>query len=195
MAGRAVPKRSSRAAAAPETTREKLVRAAAAEFNERGFFSTDSNRIAHRAGFAPQTFYRWFKDKTAIFIAAYEQWETSERAALEPLVVAEAPEEDLVEVALAHHRDHLLFRRALRQLALEDPAVRAARAASRLRQIRQIKVWAHKPDLDEAWIAAELLQMERLADALAEREIADLGLSESGARQALAAIFRRIRTA
>ena len=54
-----------------KTTPERLIAAAAAEFREAGFAGTDSNRIARRAGFAPQTFYRWFKDKTEIFIAVY----------------------------------------------------------------------------------------------------------------------------
>jgi AcrR family transcriptional regulator len=53
------------------STRERLVQAAAAEFREQGFAGTDTNRIARRAGFAPQTFYRWFTDKTEIFIAVY----------------------------------------------------------------------------------------------------------------------------
>src|SRR5215470_8598720 len=57
------------------STGEKLVRAAAREFNEHGFLGTDTNRIARRAGFAPQTFYRWFGDKTEIFIKVYEQWQ------------------------------------------------------------------------------------------------------------------------
>ena len=40
-----------------------------AEFIESGYAGTDTNRIARRAGFAPQTFYRWFADKTAILRA------------------------------------------------------------------------------------------------------------------------------
>jgi AcrR family transcriptional regulator len=176
----------------PAGTRDRLVRAAAAEFNERGFAGTDSNRIARRAGFAPQTFYRWFKDKTAIFIAVYESWERSERATLEHLIAQRAPAERLVEAALGHHREFRVFRRALRALAIEDPAVRAARAESRRRQIAQIKRWAGRADLDDGDVAAALLQSERLADALVEGEIADLGLSEDGARRALASIIRRL---
>ena len=47
-------------------TGTKLIAAAAAEFNDHGFSGTDSNKIARRAGFAPQTFYRWFKDNILI---------------------------------------------------------------------------------------------------------------------------------
>jgi AcrR family transcriptional regulator len=46
----------------PPSTSNDLIAAAAAEFNEFGFSGTDTNRIARRAGYAPQTFYRWFKD-------------------------------------------------------------------------------------------------------------------------------------
>jgi len=180
--------------AALEGTAAKLVQAAADEFNQRGFFSTDSNRIARRAGFAPQTFYRWFSDKTDIFIAVYARWEQSEREAVHRLISKNVPDAELVELVLAYHRSHLLFRRALRQLAVEDAVVRAARAASRSRQIHQINVWAGDPKMDDGAIAAALLQIERLADALAEGEFADLGLSEHGARCALAQIIRHLRT-
>ena len=42
-------------------------------------------------------------------------------------------------------------------------------------------------------IATILLQMERLADALAEGEFADLGLDETTARAALAALQSSLR--
>ena len=54
--------------------REALVVAARAEFDECGFEGTDTNRIARRAGYAPQTFYRNFADKTAIFVETYQRW-------------------------------------------------------------------------------------------------------------------------
>ena len=58
----------------PSSTRERLVEAAADAFNAHGFHGTDTNKIARAAGFAPQTFYRHFEDKLAIFIAVYEAW-------------------------------------------------------------------------------------------------------------------------
>jgi AcrR family transcriptional regulator len=176
-----------------ETTGAKLVQAAADEFNERGFFSTDSNRIARRAGFAPQTFYRWFSDKTDIFIAVYERWEQLEREAVRGLISKRAPDDDLVELVLDHHRNYLLFRRSLRRLAVENNAVRAARAASRLRQIQQIKAWAADPVADDGAMAAALLQIERLADAVVEGEFADLGFGEESARHVLAKIIHSLR--
>jgi len=175
------------------STAEKLVAAAMEEFNAHGFAGTDSNRIARRAGFAPQTFYRWFKDKTAIFIACYRAWEDEERIEVGALVSRDAPAEALVETGIAHHRRYLMFRRSLRQLALEDPVVRAARAESRLRQVRQIQAWMGQPDSAEEAIAVRLLLMERLTDAVAEGELADMGLTEAGARAELARIVGALR--
>ena len=63
-----------------DDTGKLLLKAAAAEFNQRGYDGTDTNRIARRAGFAPQTFYRWYKDKEEIFIEVYREWQSSEAA-------------------------------------------------------------------------------------------------------------------
>jgi AcrR family transcriptional regulator len=174
-------------------TRERLLEAAALEFNEHGFSGTDTNRIARRAGFAPQTFYRWFADKTAIFIAAYQVWEDAEREMLGTLLARKASTKRLVDAVVAHHRAHLIFRRSLRQLAVEDPLVRQARIDSRLRQLAQIKLWQQRPDADTGRLAVELLKMERLADALAEGEFADLGLSAVAVENALAEIIDALR--
>src|SRR5688572_2853570 len=54
--------------------RGALLDAARAEFDEAGFEGTDTNRIARRAGYAPQTFYRHFADKTTIFVETYHRW-------------------------------------------------------------------------------------------------------------------------
>jgi AcrR family transcriptional regulator len=174
-------------------TRARLLDAAALEFNERGYSGTDTNRIARRAGFAPQTFYRWFADKTAIFIAAYQVWEEAEREMLGDLLARKASTKRLVDTVVAHHRAHLIFRRSLRQLALEDPLVRQSRAESRKRQIEQIKRWQERPRADAADIAVALLKMERLADALAEDEFADLGLRALAVENALAEIIDALR--
>src|SRR5262245_55875420 len=41
--------------ASSDETKKKLVAAALKEFNQQGYFATDTNKIARRAGFAPQT--------------------------------------------------------------------------------------------------------------------------------------------
>jgi AcrR family transcriptional regulator len=183
-------------------TRTQLIQAAAAEFNEEGFGGTDTNRIARRAGFAPQTFYRWFKDKTDIFIAVYLDWENTERAMIDGLLAQKASTQQLIEATVAHHRNYKIFRRSLRLLSLEDPIIRKARADSRRRQIAQINTWQStaKPsvspeqvNLNDGAIAAALLQMERLADALAEGELGDIGISPAATQKALADLIEQFR--
>ena len=182
---------SSLAEAAP-STQQRLVAAAAAEFNSHGYGGTDSNKIARRAGFAPQTFYRWFKDKAAIFIAVYQAWEEAERQFVGDLVRQGAGDAAVIERAVQHHRDYRLFRRSLRTLALEDPAVREARAQSRLRQVERIARASAGPGARPE-ITVRLLELERLCDALAEGELADLGQDETAARARLAAILAEMR--
>ena len=185
--------RPDRAAAEAEPTAQKLLKAAMAEFNAHGFSGTDTNRIARRAGFAPQTFYRWYADKTAIFIAAYRLWEDEERAMLRGLIAERAPVEAMVDAAIGHHRRYLLFRRSLRQLSLENPSVRQARAESRLRQVEWLRASARRPELDLADLTARLFQLERLSDAIAEGELADMGLADGPARAAMSAILAGLR--
>jgi AcrR family transcriptional regulator len=174
------------------TTRERLIAAAAAEFREASFAGTDSNRIARRAGFAPQTFYRWFKDKTEIFIAVYRAWEEELRA-VNALLVEGADDEAVVQAGVAHHRSWLKFRRSLRALSVENAQVRAARAESRLRQVAWIEQWNGPSALAADEIAARLLQFERLTDAIAEGEFVDMGMAEDAARRLLVEILAELR--
>ena len=174
-------------------TGTKLVEAAAKEFRAHGFFGTDTNKIARRAGFAPQTFYRWFADKTAIFLAVYRAWEEEEKDVLANLHQRSAKLGEMVDAVVAHHRKYLMFRRSLRQLSVEDPAVRRARAESRQRQIDRFKKWQDKASLDTVQIAVMLFEVERLCDAIAEGEFVDLGLDDGMARKAVAELITRMR--
>jgi AcrR family transcriptional regulator len=185
---RAASKRRSR-----KGTPETLVEAAAKEFNEHGFSGTDTNRIARRAGFAPQTFYRWFRDKTEIFIRVYELWQQLEADMLQHLLEENASDVRLVQASVAHHRAYLVFRRSLRQLSAENDEVREARARSRLDQFRQIRVWNPKQQDVTADLAVTLLQFERLADALAEGEFRDMGIDKKAGEEALVRLIHRFR--
>jgi AcrR family transcriptional regulator len=169
-----------------ESTSERLLQAAAREFNEHGFGGTDTNRIARRAGFAPQTFYRWFKDKEEIFIKTYERWTREEFGAVGTLLAENASDARLAQAVVAHHKAYLVFRRSLRQLSVENRVVRAARARSRLNQIAYVKSLSPTVARDDASLAAMLLQTERLADALAEGEFLDMGLNKKAGEEALA---------
>lgn len=177
-----------------KATSEKLLEAAAKEFNEHGFGGTDTNRIARRAGFAPQTFYRWFQDKVEIFIEVYERWRHELFAGFSALLAENASDADLAQAVLLHHKRFLVFRRSLRQLSLENDAIRAARARSRLEQIEYLKALRPGVAPEAASLAAMLLQIERLADALAEGEFRDMGLDETAAEEAMARLIHELRT-
>ncbi len=173
------------AASKAGSTAAKLVSAAAAEFREHGFQGTDTNKIARRAGFAPQTFYRWFTDKTEIFITVYRHWEEDERDVLAELMARGASASDAAAAVVAHHRKFRVFRRSLRLLSLEDVRARKARAESRLRQMARFRDWGHNSpglaQMSDAALAAWLLQFERLCDAAAENEFTDMKIKQADA--------------
>jgi AcrR family transcriptional regulator len=179
------------AAKSTSDTKAKLIDAATREFKAHGYAGTDTNRIAARAGFAPQTFYRHFKDKLAIFLAVYRLWEDEEAKVVGALVEKRAGATALADAIVAHHRAYLLFRRSLRALSVETKAVREARAASRLRQMRNTIALTGSGSIEA--LAPILFQIERLADAIAEGEFDDLGISESGGRAALAKLLSGLR--
>jgi AcrR family transcriptional regulator len=176
------------------TTSEKLLQAAVREFNEHGFGGTDTNRIARRAGFAPQTFYRWFQDKEEIFIKTYEHWQREEFGAIGKLFAENASDLRVARAVVAHHEAYLVFRRSLRQLSVENEVIRAARARSRLNQVAYVKGLNPNVARDDAPIAAMLLQTERLADALAEGEFHDMGLNKKAGEEALARLIHDLRS-
>lgn len=173
-------------------TKEKLIDAAIREFKTHGYGGTDTNRIAARAGFAPQTFYRHFRDKLEIFLAVYRRWEDEEGAVVASLVEKRAGAAALADAIVAHHRAYLMFRRSLRALSVEHPGVRKARAQSRLRQIENTIRITGMGSKDA--LAPVLFQIERLSDAIAEGEIADLGANEATARAALAQLLSELRS-
>lgn len=172
----------------PEATRAELIGAARKEFEERGFDATQSNKIARRAGYAPQTFYRHFTDKVDILLAVYADWVAEERKAL-----AEAGNmRQAARVLLEHHRGSLRFRRALRVLTITDERVRAARAETRLALMAYLRRLApHIADMSQARLARSLFVLERVADACAEGEFADLKISPEAAEEQFSACLRQ----
>ena len=177
----------------PADTRARLLAAAQKEFNGKGWFGTDTNRIARRAGFAPQTFYRHFPDKIAIFLAVYDGWWKAESAALGEAMARSRSAGAAARIAIAFHSDWRIFRRALRHLAIEEPRVRAARAAARRAQVAQQRVRSGTTR-GEADLLGALLAAERLSDAFADGELDDLKLPRRAQlRLVTAAIAELIR--
>jgi AcrR family transcriptional regulator len=184
-----------RAGAAGPDTRSLLLAAAAAEFNSRGFNGTDTNRIARAAGFAPQTFYRHYADKTEIFIRVYERWQEDERKTIATALRAgQASAGQALAVAaalIAGHSEWARFRRSLRLLAVEDDRVRAARAASRRAQLEALS----DRQASSPWVTrvAALLTVERLCDAAADTETDDLGIDRAAWTALVAEAIGRLR--
>lgn len=175
-------------------TRTRLIEAAMGEFIEHGFAGTDTNRIARRAGFAPQTFYRWFSDKAAVFAEVLHVWEEAEFALFMSLL---GPHEltplQLAEACVENMRPFLTFRQHLRSVTLQDAAVRAVRAQGRAALMSRLGPWcAH---LAPESLAHTLLQIESLSEMLARGDLSDLGVSGSETLQALADHIRALRPA
>jgi hypothetical protein len=82
--------------------------------------------------------------------------------------------------------------RSVRQLSLTQERVRSARADSRRSQIERIRT-LHPQGPGAAELAALLVQIERLTEALAEGEIDDLGFGSGPAYAALARLIAGLR--
>jgi AcrR family transcriptional regulator len=180
----------------PEETRARLLDAAAAVFNRHGYHGTDSNRLARAAGYAPPTFYKHFPDKRAIFLAVYERWVTAEWAAVGAVVGAGGPRAALaarlVELAVALHRRWRGLRASLRALVAADPVARAFYRAQRRRQLRMLAELGRGASRRSAAEGAILLfTLERVCDALADGEVADLGLERDAVQAALRGAVER----
>ncbi len=172
-----------------QDTRAALIQAARLEFEDAGYDGTHSNKIATRAGYAPQTFYRHFSDKLEIFLAVYALWVDEEHAALDTVRRARAAAAAIV----GHHRASLGMRRALRRLSVSDDQVRRARAKSRRDQIERLRVrLPHLRSVSNAEMAANLFMIERLSDACAEREFVDLGVSAEAGERQLEVLLRNV---
>ena len=158
--------------------RQALIDAALLEFEESGFDGTNSNAIARRAGYAPQTFYRHFEGKLAIFLAAYHSWADAEARA----AAAAGSTKAVADAFIMHHRNHRVFRRSLRALTVSDPRVGAARAAMRRSQLRALA--DRNPAFGKREAAGQLailLMIERLCDAIADGEFAACSVSDEDA--------------
>lgn len=180
------PKRRKPNTRKPDETRRRLLDAAETAFNSKGFEGTDTNRIARAAGYAPQTFYRHFKDKTDIFLSVYERWWRDEGAAVGHAIAAGGRAEDIASVVMSFHARWKIFRRSLRHLAVSDSRVRAARAEARRQQLKVLAALRGHTAPKIAQLTVSLLALERLCDAAAEGELADLGISKAAARNMIA---------
>ncbi|MFJ1544773.1 TetR family transcriptional regulator [Streptomyces sp. NPDC088246] len=113
-------------------TQLDIARAAAALFAERGPEDTTAEDIAHRAGVALRTFYRYFRSKQdavgPLLSGGAERWRGLLEAAEPGEALAGVLEQAVTEalrVPDADAADQLGWTRGLLRAAVEDPALRA----------------------------------------------------------------------
>jgi AcrR family transcriptional regulator len=154
----------------PAQTRERLVAAAATLFNRVGYHGTDSNRIARFAGYSTGVFYKHFKDKREIFLAAYEAWVASEWKAID------------------FHTRWRGLRSSLLEFVLADAGVRRFYRKQRRRQLdfmAELRANIGAPPRTREEDAIHLFTTERTFDAIASGELRDLGLDRGAVIEAM----------
>ena len=167
----------------PAQTRLCLIAAAATLFNRVGYHGTDSNRIAKEAGYSPGTFYKHFKEKRDIFLAAYEGWIVSEWEAFQAELALGGEPEDLarrlVEIQLDFHTRWRGLRASLLELVFADAVVRKFYRDQRRRQLdlmAQLRASLDTRRQSREEDAIYLYTMERSCDAIGQGEPSNLGL-------------------
>ena len=167
----------------PAQTRLRLIAAAATLFNRVGYHGTDSNRIAKEAGYSPGTFYKHFKEKRDIFLAAYEGWIVSEWEAFQAELALGGEPEDLarrlVQIQLDFHTRWRGLRASLLELVFADAVVRRFYRDQRRRQLdlmAQLRASLDTRRQSREEDAIYLYTMERSCDAIGQGEPSNLGL-------------------
>jgi AcrR family transcriptional regulator len=177
----------------PAQTRERLVAAAASLFNDVGYHGTDSNRIAHHAGYSTGVFYKHFKDKREIFLAAYEAWVASEWKAVAtelsaPGATPDALARRLVALSIDFHTRWRGLRSSLLELVLADACVRRFYRKQRRRQLdlmAELRANIGTPPRTREEDAIHLFTTERTFDAIASGELRDLNLDRGAVIEAM----------
>jgi AcrR family transcriptional regulator len=170
----------------PHETRGRLLAAAANLFNREGFYGTDSNEIAKAAGYSTGVFYKHFKDKREIFLAAYEQWSIAEWKQVAAVLESGGSKRELAQrLVLMFIEVHTEWRgllASLRQLVFTDRTVRRFHRRQRKRQLEwmaalraQRRLQPRRPEEDLVY----LWTTERTFDAIAQGEVRDLGLDRT----------------
>jgi AcrR family transcriptional regulator len=170
----------------PHETRARLLAAAADLFNREGFYGTDSNEIAKAAGYSTGVFYKHFKDKREIFLAAYEQWSVTEWKRVAAVLASGGSKRKLAQrlvlMFIEMHTEWRGLLASLRQLVVTDRAVRRFHRRQRKRQLEwmatlrvQRRLRPRRPEEDLVY----LWTTERAFDAIAQGEVRDLGLDRA----------------
>jgi AcrR family transcriptional regulator len=170
----------------PQQTRERLLEAAAEVFSRVGYHGTDSNQIAHQAGYATGTFYKHFKDKKELFLAVYERWVSNQwQAVSDAIATGRTPGQiarALVQVSIDFHTKGRGLRSSLHVLVSSDPDVRRFYRQQRRKQLdtmARLRKEIGAPSRTREEDAIHLYMTERVFDAIANGELAALGLDRN----------------
>ncbi len=166
----------------PKDTRQQLLAEARRQFCQSGYYGTDSNRIAKEAGFSPQTFYRHFSDKRAIFLDVYDDFATAVTARL----AAGSSARQLVRAIVALHKEWGAFRSSLIALHATDETVREIRLQKQRAQLEEL---SRKLDIERSDALFLLWACERMADGVALGEAKAMKVSEAALVERFAALF------
>lgn len=185
-----------------QSTRARLVEVAAQVFNRDGLLGTDTNRLAHEAGYAPGTFYKHFKDKKEIFLAVHQELVTAEWRMIEGTIRAGGSAPDLarnvVQLVLGHQTRWQGFRQSMAVLVCTDEGARKAFHEARSNQLDGLSMLAKAAgaaEVSREEDASLFLTMERLVDAVATGEADAMGLRKEAVLEHLEALIQARLTA
>jgi AcrR family transcriptional regulator len=167
----------------PEETRERLIAAAATQFNRHGYHGTDSNIIAKEAGYATGTFYKHFREKREAFLAVYERWLAAQWSEIESELLREQEAGEaarrMVEISIRFHTEWRGLRASLMELVFSDPEARKFFRKQRRRQLdlmAELRSRYALPARTREQDAIHLFMTERVFDAIGQGEAQSLGL-------------------
>jgi AcrR family transcriptional regulator len=170
----------------PEQTRDRLIAAAASQFNRFGYHGTDSNAIAKEAGYATGTFYKHFRDKREIFLASYDRWLNAQwkQISEELSSMGESREtaRRIVQLSIRYHTEWKGLRASLMELVFSDAEARKFFRMQRRRQldlIAELRSRFSLPARTREQDAIHLYMTERIFDAVGQGEIQSLDLDLS----------------
>jgi AcrR family transcriptional regulator len=163
-------------------TRQALLAAARKEFLQEGYFDTDTNKIARKAGVAAGSFYNHFQDKREIFIEVYNTYVADLLEIFKPVLDVRVDLDvyaSVISSLVEHHHRWRRFRSSLGMLVASDPKVKAVKQLQRRRQvdflIAQIGGRKGTTGHFSTAVAVALVKCEAVLDALASGDLAELG--------------------
>ena len=176
----------------PDFTRKQLKIAARREFNSVGYFSTDTNKIAKLAGYAPGSFYRHFKDKVDIFIEIYQDWHLEQMLEIERALFAggsiEEMSDRLATIVINFYGNWKPLRAAARVLVISEERVaefKTSRRTAVMQNIIALRTHLNLITLPEEKIILFLILIERLGDAVSDGEFDLPSLPKNSGHHAL----------